>query len=257
MNLRILLPYNRIFDRADFTFISDPNTIKKLLKLIEKIRSPISKEEEIAYLPPFTNFIRCLDSFFNWISCTSITELSEGYTLIRNQLALCVIFLGDEMKRNHASSGKIPSMRKKLVYGLKIFSRGIAICFCYWNFPKTAIDNSIVVRFILDPSVGFGRRYKFNVAGNFAFATHIKSFDRDSLVKTCYLLEERPESQTRLSKGWTDMGVRKNPIRLLLVSRNIRKDLVYFAFLARYPAEHEYYCQKLREGPEKCIFEAL
>lgn len=104
---------------------------------------------------------------------------------------------------------------------------------------------------MFDTVEGLGRKFLFNKLGKHAFTNKIIRLNRQELVITLRLLVL--PSQIRKYNGWIDIGSGQAPVRILMASRILGKDKIYFLYKIN---EHPTYQAQLLVSPDKTEFEA-
>ena len=256
-----LTNFTSIFDREDFTFISDTKNLNFLKPLIlYAVNHPQRKEEDKILL--IQAYQENLDSFYNGIGDI---HLKEGYFLCSNALFhVSKLFKEIPEKRIEMPPQHFKKIYKEFVVGLKKLLDGIRIAFD----PDFISENTInigrenqgqIARYILDPVEGYGRKFIFNnTKSKYSFARHIFDLGVDKLSKswltnTLHTLRNGKVREKLL--GFTCLG--DSLVRIHLDSKKLlEKQKIYSIYFIFIQKEHEDHVKDLKSGIGRFIFEA-
>jgi hypothetical protein len=248
MSYKNLINFQTIFNREDFNYISN---IKKIEEVERIILFTISNpdEKELIYIKILKQFLENLESFYNSILAHNIPDIKKSNKIIFEELHKCInLFSESKFKRKSISRGYIKKFNKTFLFGLSKLLDGIKIVFDPDVISSTKIDRKQFVRFILNNSVGLGKKFIFNKAGKHSFTNKINILNMQELIVTARLLTRPSKNQIRTFNGWRDLGLNKSPIRILLEHKRVRKDNVFFLYRLN---EHNEYGNQLRTPPNK------
>lgn len=249
-----LKKFKVIFDRDDFSFISDQRNIVAVSEIIQvHVRFLDGKEE--TYRQILIRFLQNLVSFYQWLNCKEIIKINEGYTAIQTEVVRAVNLLQEpEVKRKSISKGYLRKFKDNFLNGLTVFLVGIRTLFDPEYTSSTGINREQIIKYILDNVEGLGKRFIFNIQGNHAFANKVTMLNRQELLIVLRLLVRPSTNQIRTYNGWIDLGINASPVRILLTSpKMFGKKKVYYVFKVN---EHIEYSAKLSILPENCTFNA-
>lgn len=237
-----------IFERSDYNHIADMNVINQVSEIIlYKLPEP----DDFGYIKTLKMFSRNLGSFIGWLG-GDIKHLRGGYSRC-NKILLRAISLFQEPaeRRGKISKGYLRKFNKTFLYGLSEIQKGVRNAFDYKMIGGTNITAEQFVRFIIDKRVGLADRFYFNIAGRNAFFRKLPALNKQELIVAMRLLIRPSLNQVRTFNGWTDLGIRHSPIRILAQRSAFRKAKIFFIFTL---AEHRDYEKQLAIPPAKAHF---
>ena len=241
-----------IFDREDFSYISNLRNIKRISEtLLYKIPYPDGNEKKL-HIPLVQDYYNNFMSFCGWIDADSVPDIRNGFFVCREELLRGVNLLGMEQSKRIVlqKGGYVKKFNKNFLYGLNRIYNGIKTAFDPKIKTKTNITNEQLIRFFLDKNVGLGRTYLFNTNGEHAFVNKLNGLSRKYLFIVLRLLIDPPVNRTRSVNGWFDVGQAESHIRILIKTTyfGFGKDEVAFLFLTK--SDHVEY-QKIVSQPAK------
>lgn len=245
MSLEELKNFQSIFNREDFTYISDLNIIKEIRKIIIYC-IPNRGCRDAYHIGILKSFLKNLKSFFDWLGAYNIPDIEFGYSNIEKILRECIQSIS---KERIISDSEAKAMDNKFLYSLSRLLVGIKIAFEPEFVKSTNIGKKEYLRYILDKVEGLGRGFLFNTKGKHAFVNKIGKLNMEELVTTVRLLVRPSKNQIRFYNGWVDLGRKKDKVRILMI--NHRKHRVYFLYKRN---EHKEYSIQLMIPPEKVEF---
>lgn len=254
MSYKKLKNFQEIFNREDFSYISNENNIKNIESWVLSI--PTMDDSEVNELTrKLKYYLRSLESFYFWTKNT-IPEIQEGIMKSRKELLRITELIKEPYERRSLIRwGSLKKFLKTFLHGLNKLLIGIRVMFDSDLVGNTTITNEQLSNYILDDKEGLGRKYEFNTQGNNAFVPILNSLDRKELIATEKLLERAPKNQVRVVHKWKDFGISRYPVRILIEPRRGRKDRVYFLF--KVTTGHRAYEDLVRIPPEKLKFSAF
>lgn len=247
MTYKNLKNFQKIFSRADFNYVSEHVNIYEISELILLHASyPDGKEQD--YIFKLESFLNNMASFINWINGKKIKNIENGYHFSEQILSQVLRILKQpDFKRTAISGAYLKKFNKVFLYGLSAILKGIRTAFNPDVVSSTRINEDQLRRYILDKIEGLGKKYLFNTTGRDAFVNKIGSLNRYQLIIVERLLFTLPSSQLRKYNNWLDLGLGNTPVRILIRPRSLRKDEVYFLFMAK---EHSNYTWHLNSRQE-------
>ncbi len=253
MTYETLKNFQHIFQREDYTHISNEENIKQVSAiLLTHISNPDGKE--MTYKEILRLYLENVASFLTWLQIKNIPDLEEGYKIISGEIRRAInLFDYPEIKRRSISRGYCKKFNEIFLYGIKKFEPGVKLVFHPTIIGSTKVEKNQLIRYIFDTTEGLGGRFLFNNVGNYSFANKITELSRQELVVALRLLVTPASSQIRTHNGWIDRGISQTPVRILTVLESSRKIRVYFLYKIN---EHSQYQAQLLVSPEKVAFAA-
>lgn len=254
MSYKNLKNFRSIFNRDDFSYISDIAHISQLSEIIlYNLSSPDGSEPN--HIKLLKAFLDSLEAFCEWINCSSIPPIGQGYILVEQELIRIIkILMTPELKRRAISKGYSKKFNKSFLYGLSMVLEGIREAFNPDVIKDTKIEKEQLIRYFFDKTEGLGHRFLFNQSGKDGAANKIFDLNRDELILVMRLLL-KPGRQIRSYNGWLDFGRRNFPIRVLAI-----KPPIFFGKLRVFSifkkGEHEDYERALSTTPSNVQFSA-
>lgn len=243
-----------VFNREDFSFISDEKNIETVAQIIQyNINFPDGNEKN--YREILTRFLQSFISFYQWTNCKNVLALTEGYAVIQAELMRVInLFQESEEKRKSISKNYLRKFKDNFLNGYVVFLVGVRTLFDPEYAPSTSLNKEQIIRYILDNREGLGKKFLFNTAGNHAFANKVIMLNRQELLVVLRLLVRPSANQMRTYNGWIDLGINASPVRLLLTSpKYYGRKKVYYVFKVN---EHREYSAQLSLLPDSCTFKA-
>jgi len=253
MGYKNLKNFQNIFNRADFNYISNLQTIERIGEIITISISARDKRES-EHVKELKDYITNLNSFYQSIAAANVPNLNEGYNLIVEELQKVIrLFSEIIFKRESISKGHLRKMKKTFLYGLSRLLDGIRAAFDPDIISSTRIDNQQFIKFILDDTEGIGKYFTFNEVGKDSFIKKLPTLNQQELIVTARLLTRPSANQVRTINGWRDLGLAHAPVRILSKPAKFGKARVYYLYRSN---EHTQYQSKLDASPERAIFRA-
>jgi len=248
MSYKKLKNFQPIFDRPDFSYISDLTKIEEIANIILfYISNPDGKEA--SYIKLIEEFIKNLTSFYDSIAGYNVPNIKKGYLIVLDELQRCIrLFSGSESERRDISKRYLKKFTKTFLYGLSKLYDGIKAAFDPDIISSTKIDRNQFVRYILNSVEGLGKKFLFNGTGRHAFLNKINLLNMQELIATSRLLTKPSTNQIRMVNGWIDLGLGHTPVRILAKRKYFGKQRICFLYRLN---EHNDYEAQLQISPDQ------
>lgn len=249
MSYKNLKNFCHIFERDDFSYISDLGQINSITKILV-YHLAVPDGREATHIELLQNFLINFDSFYMWLNATKIPNVVDGYTVCKDELARSIGILKlSNVERVVISKGYRKKFKKLFLHGLSKLLNGIRSAFDPSVISTTNINKDQLLRYFLDRNEGLRNKFLFNTAGKYNAVDKLQSLNKKELIEaTRLLLNQRPIKIIR--NGWIYLGSGGMPLRILLIRHKeygfFRRDIVGFIFKL---AEHHNYDMQLNRSP--------
>lgn len=231
MSYKTLTKFQRIIGRKDFDFISESSNISLIINLIRQLSTGSISPSKQKFL---TTYKDSLVSFYDSFQRNNIPDLRNGFSVCISIIERVLSLVQKQPSQlKFISRGILRKEGRKFLYGLNRIASGLRIAFDPQIIRKMVITREQLAMYILDEVEGLGKKYLFNLKGNYSPLQRINSLSREELLDVIRVLKDSTNIR-KLKNGWTDYGKGSNiSVRLLGVQRKFGKSKIYFLFTMR------------------------
>ena len=244
--------FQTIFDRADFTYISNHDTVLKSKNSIRSIivdRIPSPSSSDSVYRSMVQDYLNNVKSFYSWFG-NSNSDMNTGCTSCEAYLYEVLQLFNQPSEIRTQTSSRCIKLNNNFLWSLGKIMQGIRHCFNKVLIPQ-CINPIQIIRYIFDSNEGFGKKFLYNSKGEHSFSKKIYLLSKQKLLVVLRLLSNPSGSQVRTFNKWRDLGRGDCPVRILVEHHMIKRDRVFFLYRAN---EHNEYSAQLAKPSDKVQF---
>lgn len=256
MGYASLTDFRHVFDCPEFDAIApsvgrDP--VRDVALVFSSLRAGSHNEESRSSSRSLLESFRSnLLAFIEREGLQSVPEALTGFRLVDESIRGGLVLL-DLPDVDRANTGRrSSSLEKDFLRGVALVSGVVSLVFDpSFNTSSVKVSSKQLREFILDETIGLGKKYAFNTVGKDAFLTRLRDMSVEELLVIKKLLENR--KQARTVNGWLDFGSHRDAVRILGERSLFGKTKLYYLFKV---TEHARYEDKLNEKRSKRAFAA-